>query len=108
MRIAWIIVGLCAATLAVAQKARPPDAPPALAGPGFEFPDYEAMKNEPPWPPTELPRDTRAAYDAAVSDGGCPGATDALIESMSPIIRVISHCGSHPVLTCKPGGRMLA
>ncbi len=80
MRIALIVVGLFAATLAVAQVARPPDAPPTLAGPGFEFPDYEAMKDEPPRPPTELPPDARAAYEAAGSGGACPDATEALIE----------------------------
>ncbi|MDH3195424.1 MAG: hypothetical protein OEL78_03825 [Hyphomicrobiales bacterium] len=79
-RIAWIMVGLCAATLASAQMARPPDTPPKLAGPGFEVPDYQAMKGQPPRPPAELPTDTRAAYEAAVTDEACPDATDALIE----------------------------
>ena len=79
-RIAWIIVGLCAATLAMAQMARPPDAPPAIHGPGFEFPDYGAMKEQSPRLPAELPADARAAYEAAVNDDACPDATDALIE----------------------------
>jgi hypothetical protein len=80
IRIAWIMVGLCAATLAVAQVARPPDAPPTLAGPGFDFPDYQAMKDEPPRPPGALPAEARAAYEAAVNDAACPDVTDALIE----------------------------
>jgi len=79
--IAWIIVGLCAATLAVAQVARPPDAPPVFGGLDFEFPDYEAMKEQPPRPQEDLPTDVRAAYDAAVSGEACPDATDALIEA---------------------------
>lgn len=80
-RIAWILVGLCAATLTMAQVARPPDAPPAIHGPGFEFPDYEAMKEQPPRPPADLPADARAAYEAAITDEACPDATDALIEA---------------------------
>lgn len=81
MRIAWIIVGFCAATLAAAQVVRPPpDAPPISAGSAFEFPDYEAMKNEPPRPPDKLPADAHTAYEAAANDAACPDVTDALIE----------------------------
>ena len=81
MRIAWIIVGLCFATLAVAQMARPPDAPPAIYGPGFEIPDFQAMKEQAPRLPEDLPADARAAYEAAVNDEACPDATDVLIEA---------------------------
>lgn len=83
-RIVWIVVGLCAATLAVAQVARPPDAPPAPApapiSPRVERPDFEAMKAQPPRSPDGLPPVALAAYKSAVKDEACPDATDALIE----------------------------
>ncbi|TDI56262.1 MAG: hypothetical protein E2O93_06320 [Alphaproteobacteria bacterium] len=81
MRIVWIIVGLCAATLAVAQMARPPDAPPAIYGSGLKYPDFEAIKEQAPRLPEDLPADARAAYEAAASDEACPDATDVLIEA---------------------------
>jgi hypothetical protein len=80
-RTAWIIVGLCAATLAPAQVAMPPDAPPAPVPPDLSRPDFEAMKNQPPRPPEDLPAAARAAYEAAVGNDACPDATGRLIEA---------------------------
>ena len=79
-RTAWIIVGLCAATLAPAQVPMPPDAPSAPVPPDLSRPDFEAMKNQPPRLPEALPAAARAAYEAAATDKACPDATDALIE----------------------------
>ena len=79
-RIAWILVGLCAATLTMAQVARPPDAPPAPISPPVKRHDFEAMKAQPPRSPDGLPPVALAAYKSAVKDEACPDATDALID----------------------------
>ena len=71
MRIAWIIVGLCAATLAVAQMARPPDAPPVL-------PNSFDENLAPARPLTELPLAIQDAVAKALAAKDCVAATAAL------------------------------
>ena len=71
MRIAWIIVGFCLATLAVAQMARPPDAPPVL-------PNSFDENLAPARPLTELPLAIQDAVAKAMAAKDCVAATAAL------------------------------
>jgi len=71
IRIAWIMVGLCAATLAVAQVARPPDAPPVLP---HSF-DGDLV---PARPLSDLPPSVQDSVAQALAADDCAAATSAV------------------------------
>ena len=71
MRIAWIIVGLCAATPAVAQMARPPDAPPVL-------PHSFDGNLVPARPLSELPQSVQDSVAQALAADDCATAAAAV------------------------------
>ena len=70
-RIAWILVGICAAALAMAQVARPPDAPPVL-------PHSFDGNLVPARPLSDLPKATQDEVARAMATKDCAAATAAL------------------------------
>ena len=71
-RIAWIIVGLCAATLAMAQVARPPPDTPQVLPHSFDGNLVPAR------PPSELPQSVQDSVAQALAAKDCAPATAAL------------------------------